>query len=66
VRAGAERHLTATPGGLAEIDDLTARNRATDVDDAGLAVDVTALQRLPLLGAKAGRGGEGGQRLVDR
>jgi hypothetical protein len=64
--------LAAADARLGELDDLKRRvlalaagDCAHDVDDAGAAVDLAALERRPLLRPEPGRGREGRQRPVD-
>jgi hypothetical protein len=48
-RPPAERHLAPAPGCLAQLHHLAARHGAPHVEDAGPAVDVATLERLPCL-----------------
>jgi len=43
--------LAAAADGLAQLDDLAARDCALDVHEGALAVDVAAFERLPFLGS---------------
>jgi hypothetical protein len=54
----AKRHAPALAGRLRARLQPPLRADTLDGDDPGLAVDVASLERDPLLGAKAGAGGE--------
>jgi hypothetical protein len=56
-----QRHLAARARCLGEIDDLPAGHRAAHRKHAVRAVDVAAVERLPLLGAEPGRAANAGR-----
>src|SRR5215210_1260600 len=64
-RDGLQRHRADAPLGLRALEPAVSE-RATDVDDACLAVDVALLERHPLAGPQSRRGREDDRRPVAR